>query len=240
MHLENNGKTPNNIKNKDLNAVIRIGTDFISNYYEIRTPLYVTPISANTLDPNSAAYNDTLWPAINNLNVDLSVLPNLKLQRNINGSPTSLYSSLQPNGQTYSIMGEPNLGEIRGVLIGVQNENNPNACGQVYEVVLVGCPGRYADEDEPCGGEGAKEAAGAGTVDRPEDHGEAQVQRGGLIKGFVEAEQRVEKLAGPAAQGRFLVNATQREEEEAEDREALDGEEAATVSIEFFAAVHKE
>jgi len=29
-------------------------------------------------------------------------------------------------------MGEPNLGEIRGVLIGVQNENNPNACGQVW------------------------------------------------------------------------------------------------------------
>ena len=132
MHLENNVKTPNNIKNKDLNAVIRIGTDFISNYYEITAPLYITPLSANTLDPNSAKYNDTLWPAINNLNVDLSVLPNLKLQRNIQGSPTSLFSILQPNGQTYSIMGEPNLGEIRGVLIGVQNVNNPNACGQVW------------------------------------------------------------------------------------------------------------
>ena len=132
MHLENNVKTPNNIKNKDLNAVIRIGTDFISNYYEITAPLYITPLSANALDPNSAQYNDTLWPAINNLNVDLSVLPNLKLQRNIQGSPTNLYSILQPNGQTYSIMGEPNLGEIRGVLVGVQNENNLNACGQVW------------------------------------------------------------------------------------------------------------
>lgn len=132
MHLENDVKTPNNIKERDLNAIIRIGTDFVSNYYEIKVPLYPTPISANTIDPNSNEYNDTLWPAINNLNVNLSLLPDIKLQRNIQGSPTVLFSSLQANGQTYSIMGDPNLGEIRGVLIGVENANNPNVCGQLW------------------------------------------------------------------------------------------------------------
>ncbi len=132
IHAENNVKSPNNIKDRDLNAVIRIGTDFVSNYYEIKIPLYLTPLSASTLNPNSDAYNDTLWRAINNLNIDLTLLPKLKQQRNIQGVPTVIFSRLQGNGQTYSILGDPNLGELRGVLIGVENVNNPNACGEMW------------------------------------------------------------------------------------------------------------
>ena len=131
IHAENNVKS-NNIKDRDLNAVIRIGTDFVSNYYEIKIPLYLTPLSARTLNPNSDAYNDTLWRAINNLNVDLTLLPKLKQQRNIQGVPTIIFRSKQGNGQTYSILGDPNLGELRGVLIGVENVNNPNACGEIW------------------------------------------------------------------------------------------------------------
>ena len=132
IHAENNIKSSNNIKDRDLNAVIRIGTDFVSNYYEIKIPLYLTPLSANTLNPNSDAYNDTLWRAINNLNIDLTFLPKLKQRRNIQGVPTIIFRSKQGNGQTYSILGDPNLGELRGVLIGVENVNNPNACGEMW------------------------------------------------------------------------------------------------------------
>ena len=132
IHAENNVKSPNNIRDRDMNAVIRIGTDFVSNYYEIKIPLYMTPLSANTLNPKSDAYNDTLWRAINNLNVDLTLLPKLKQQRNIQGVPTVIFSKLQGNGQTYSILGDPNLGELRGILIGVENVNNPNACGEIW------------------------------------------------------------------------------------------------------------
>ena len=132
IHAENNSKSPNNIKDREMNAIIRIGNDFVSNYYEIKIPLYLTPLSANTLDPNSDAYNDTLWRAINSLNLDLTVLPKLKQRRNITGVPTIMYSALQSNGQTYSILGDPNLGEIKGILIGVQNATNPNACGEIW------------------------------------------------------------------------------------------------------------
>src|SRR5947208_11326856 len=117
IHAENNIKTPTNIKDRDLNAVIRIGTDFISNYYEIKIPLYLTSVY-NTLNPNSDAYNDSLWLDVNKLNVDLTILPKLKQERNLNTSPTQIYRQLQSNGQTYSILGDPNLGEIRGILIG--------------------------------------------------------------------------------------------------------------------------
>jgi cell surface protein SprA len=39
IHAENFVKTPDNVKDKDLNAVIRVGTDFASNYYEIKIKL---------------------------------------------------------------------------------------------------------------------------------------------------------------------------------------------------------
>jgi len=133
IHAENYIKTPDNIKNTDLNAVIRIGTDFVSNYYEVKIPLYMTPLSAASLNPNTDAYNDSLWLEKNNLDLDLTVLTKIKAERNGNGAdPNVIYRKLQTNGQTYSIMGDPNLGEVRGILIGVENAKNVSASGEVW------------------------------------------------------------------------------------------------------------
>ncbi len=133
IHAENIAKTPNSIRDRDLNAVIRIGTDFANNYYEVRIPLYMTPLTAASLNPNTDAYNDSLWNALNSLDLDLQTLTKLKAERNgLGADPTKLYPKLQPNGQTYAIMGDPNLGEVRGVLIGVENEKNPSACGEIW------------------------------------------------------------------------------------------------------------
>ncbi len=132
IHAENYIKTPTSIRDKDLNAVVRIGTDFANNYYEIKIPLFLTPLNTN-LNPNSDAYNDSLWNVLNSLNVDLALLPKLKADRNSSGaSVTQPYRVPQSNGQTYSIMGDPNLGEIRGILIGVENARNPSACGEMW------------------------------------------------------------------------------------------------------------
>ncbi|MEP7142399.1 MAG: cell surface protein SprA [Ferruginibacter sp.] len=133
IHAENNIKTPNNIKDGDLNAVVRIGTDFVSNYYEIKIPLHLTSLTAASLNPNSDTYNDALWPAINNLNVDLALLPKLKQERDLsNVVSTMIYRKLQDSGIVYSILGDPNLGEVRGILIGVENVHNDNACGEIW------------------------------------------------------------------------------------------------------------
>ncbi|HMO62067.1 MAG TPA: cell surface protein SprA [Ferruginibacter sp.] len=133
VHAENFVKTPTSIKDGDLNAVIRIGTDFANNYYEVRIPLYLTPLSAASLNPNSDAYNDTLWLEKNGLDLDLAALPKLKADRNASGADISkIFRQLQANGHTYSVMGDPNLGEIKGILIAVENEKNPSACGEVW------------------------------------------------------------------------------------------------------------
>ncbi len=133
IHAENFVKTPTSIKDGDLNAVIRIGTDFGNNYYEVKIPLHMTPLDAARLDANGDAYNDTLWNALNSLDLDLTTLPKIKAERNAGGASLTIpYRKLQPNGHTYSIMGDPNLGEVRGILIGVENVKNPSACGEMW------------------------------------------------------------------------------------------------------------
>jgi cell surface protein SprA len=116
IHAENVAKTPDNIRNTDLNAVIRIGTDFANNFYEIKIPLYMTPLTAASMNPNTDEYNDSLWNPLNSLDLDLPTLTKLKAERNgIGADPTLAFRRLQSNGQTYSIVGDPNLGEIRGI-----------------------------------------------------------------------------------------------------------------------------
>ncbi len=121
------------LANKDLTAVIRMGTDFVNNYYEIRIPLNLTPLTAGTMDPNSNAYNDTLWMPGNSLDVELQTLVKLKQARNLSPVPTSvIFRQLQTNGHMYSVMGNPNLAEIRGILLGVENTNATSACAEVW------------------------------------------------------------------------------------------------------------
>ena len=130
IHAERNPATT--LNNGDLTAVVRIGSDFISNYYEVRIPLRLTPLNS-ALNPNSKEYNDTLWMKSNSLDLDLQSLVSLKTQRNLSNSPINvLYSQQESNGQTYSIMGNPNLAEVGGILMGVENTNAVSACGELW------------------------------------------------------------------------------------------------------------
>ncbi len=131
IHAERNAATT--LNNGDLTAVIRIGSDFVSNYYEIRIPLSLTPLDAENLNPDSQVYNDTLWIQSNNLNLSLQDLVQLKIKRNLSDTALNvLYSQLEPNGQTYSVIGNPNLAQITGVLMGVQNTGAVSACGELW------------------------------------------------------------------------------------------------------------
>ncbi len=135
IHAETKQATLPVLNNKDLTAVIRMGTDFVNNYYEIRIPLNLTPLTAATsFDPNSTAYNDTLWIPGNSLDVDLQTLVKLKQKRNLDvaASPAVIYRQLQSNGHMFSVMGNPNLAEIRGILIGVENTKATSACAEVW------------------------------------------------------------------------------------------------------------
>ena len=101
-----------------LNAVIRIGNDFVNNFYEVKIPLKVT---LPGLYANTEAGQKNVWPDSNNLDFELQQLVQLKTQRNAaNVSPDSYYKQTIGN-KTFAIRGNPNLGEVKAFLVGVEN-----------------------------------------------------------------------------------------------------------------------
>ena len=120
VHAESvNGQAP--LKDGDLNAIVRIGPDFIDNYYEIRYPLKITPFGTTTVDG--------IWPVENNLDFDMKILVKMKAERNLaSGNVNQVYRKVI-NGTVYSLLGNPNLGEVRGVLVGVENAKDPGGVG---------------------------------------------------------------------------------------------------------------
>ena len=110
-----------NINDGDLTLFVRLGSDYNNNYYEYEVPLQLTPWGT------SAASKDIIWPEANNVEIDLQKLVEIKTNRNRrirNGeteySSTLLYSEMA-DGRRYTIMGSPNLGKVKVIMVGVRN-----------------------------------------------------------------------------------------------------------------------
>jgi cell surface protein SprA len=124
IHAESvQGSQP--VQDGDIRGVVRIGNDFSGNYYEVKIPLKITlPGERDSLK---------IWPAENNLDFQLDDLTRLKSKRNKLGiSPSRYYSETLPNGKTYSIIGNPNLGEVRGMLLAIENVRQESICTEAW------------------------------------------------------------------------------------------------------------
>lgn len=158
----------------DLNAVIRIGNDFSGNYYEIKIPLRITDFGAT----DSA----DIWPAANYLDFDLDILTRLKSKRNRQGASNSTYfKEVMADGRSYAILGNPNLGEVRGILMGVENLTIESLCTEVWFNEL-----RLSQLDEKGGW-----AANARIDFRLADLGTFTAAATARTRGFGTLEQRV-------------------------------------------------
>ncbi len=102
------------LKDGDVSAFIRIGSDFINNYYEYQIPLRVT---------QSGAKNDyDVWPDANMLDIAFNDLVNAKTQRNnAGGSPLIPFTVTDAKGNNIVVVGNPNVGEAKTVMLGVLN-----------------------------------------------------------------------------------------------------------------------
>lgn len=170
------GQTP--VQNNQLVAVIRIGQDFLNNYYEIKIPLTVTQFS-------STATAEEIWPALNNLDLQLSDLVQLKLRRNEKNYPVGTIYREQFGNQTYSLLGNPNLGEVQGMLIGIENTADPAAYAEVWVNEL-----RLSQLDEHGG------YAALGRVDMQlADLGTLSVSANTYTNGFGSIDQQVNDRA---------------------------------------------
>jgi cell surface protein SprA len=115
------------VRNGDLVAFIRMGSDFTNNYYEYQVPLQVTaPGSTDAAQ---------IWPEANELNVELAKLVAAKTERNNKNLPSYLpYEVSDGAGNKIIVVGNPNLGDVKNVMLGVSNPkktlNTPNDDGQ--------------------------------------------------------------------------------------------------------------
>ena len=127
-----------NLKDGDLALFVRLGNDYKNNYYEYMIPLSLTP---DRNDYNKYRVEDcrAVWPEENMLDMDLTLFTNLKKERNksrANGGASfnQLYSMDDPShpGNTVSIMGNPTLGEVKTMMIGVRNISSEQKSGEVW------------------------------------------------------------------------------------------------------------
>ena len=122
LHAENK-RFPNTVEKGLVTAILRIGQDFQNNYYEVRIPL--TPTKAGTYGIQDAR---AVWPLENEMNLNLTDLVQLKIDRDNQATVNfnSKYSKTQANNHVYAVKGNPNLGEVRGILIAFENTSSQN------------------------------------------------------------------------------------------------------------------
>ena len=106
----------NNLQEEVINAFIRMGTDYSENFYEIEWPIRFTPHGA--VDP------EQIWPDNNALDLDLKDLSRAK---SLQLSSGSLDHTVEFEGYTVRVKGNPSIGSISSAMLGVKNMRSPTA-----------------------------------------------------------------------------------------------------------------
>ncbi len=104
------------VEDGELKVFVRLGSDFKENYYEYEIPLTITPSNAGRADAQA------IWPDANNLNIKLDSLIKVKQARNQSDAGRfTKFSINKNNGTRISLKGNPNLGEVKTVMLGIRN-----------------------------------------------------------------------------------------------------------------------
>ena len=125
----------------DMVGFIRMGNDFTQNYYQIEVPLQVS----------SGGGAESIWPEVNEINIELSVLEQIKslgitAGTLANEDPTFYdladgeltevgeFDTHTIGQQRVSIKGNPNFGDVRVLMVGLKNPDNNgmNVCGEAW------------------------------------------------------------------------------------------------------------
>ena len=121
-----------------LAVFVRLGSDYRNNYYEYLIPLKLTP---DRNDYNKYNLEDcrAVWPQENMLDIDLTLFTQLKKARNKaralgTASYTMEFSDYDPGNPNnrIAVMGNPTLGEVKTMMIGVRNLTGTTKSGEVW------------------------------------------------------------------------------------------------------------
>ena len=126
------------LQDGDLSVFIRLGSDYKNNYYEYEIPLKLTAPRSN-YNRYVLADCKAVWPEENMLDVPLSVFTALKKNRNkakAQGvasylAPYSMMDAEHPQNKI-TIVGNPSLGEVKTMMLGVRNNSADIKSGEVW------------------------------------------------------------------------------------------------------------
>jgi cell surface protein SprA len=126
---------------------LRIGTDFSENFYQIELPLQFTPFNVTSADQ--------IWPDVNQIDIALDDLNKVKSRgiaeqtlnqinyyEIVDGEviPVDEFAPRTLGRIRIGIRGNPSLGSIRGMMVGIKNIDDLPARGEVWfnELRLAG------------------------------------------------------------------------------------------------------
>ena len=150
MFVHAEGSEEHNLKDGDFSCFIRLGTDFVSNYYEYEVSLKATPWDATSAN--------AIWPSSNEIDIAFEEFQKAKQIRNDairNGSHSNVsnpFIRYLANGKKIQIVGNPNLAMVKTLMIGIRNPKKINIqssddglskCGEIWVNEL-----RLTDFDE--------------------------------------------------------------------------------------------
>jgi cell surface protein SprA len=102
----------------EMNAFIRLGTDFDQNYYEIELPLSMTA-------PGTRSPSD-IWPEANEIDFPLEMLYTIKSNRNRERVDLRLPYTEAFDKYLVTVTGRPDISDVQTIMIGVRNPESPD------------------------------------------------------------------------------------------------------------------
>ncbi|HKC69305.1 MAG TPA: cell surface protein SprA, partial [Bacteroidia bacterium] len=126
VHAEKLNNQP--LNDGDVHMFMRIGSDFTNNYYVYEVPVKLTaPGNYDNGNDNDRA---KVWPSANEVVIDLDEITGEKLKRNITQTGTTGAQLDYTNSETgvahlIGVVGEPNMGAITNIMIGIVNPLTP-------------------------------------------------------------------------------------------------------------------
>ncbi len=122
----------------ECSVFIRLGSDYKNNFYEYEVPLQLTP-GGQRYDTYNIRDCEAVWPRENMVDIDFDLFTRIKKQRNANASigtasMSKLYSTYDENNPNnrISVMGNPSLGEIKTIMIGIRNNSGKTKSVEVW------------------------------------------------------------------------------------------------------------
>ncbi len=141
------------LEDGDVTAFIRLGDDFQNNYYEYEIPLILSPKARDIGAIDADDYPRVLnWPEENEINIQIQDLVNAKVERNFAentsySKPYVKYDTLsvdsvgdivKPRVARITVVGSPDLGRAKQVMVGVRNPKQ-NFFNQQFDDGLPKC-----------------------------------------------------------------------------------------------------